>query len=242
MERRDLPAALLAVAAGAAVSRPGAALAQSAGVSGALIGPPLILTGTGTYTPSAGATAIYVLLIGGGGGSGGAEFASHGSASGGSGAGGICMRYITPLAERYGFFCGAGGAGGAAGAHDGSPGGVTRFSGEGIATLAAAGGAYSPGTRGGTVVGRVEADGNADSSNGDVNLPQRSGTPGFSLIGHFVAGSGGSNPYGVGPPGALSRALSGKGFGAGASGAAAAARSTPGAAGTDGAVLVWEYR
>ncbi len=70
MERRQLPVALLAAAAGVAITRPQSAAAQTV-THGTLLGPPLILTGAGVYTPSAGAAAIYVVLIGGGGGSGG---------------------------------------------------------------------------------------------------------------------------------------------------------------------------
>lgn len=244
MKRRDVPAALLAASAGAAIVIPKPAVAQITGVHGTLLGPPLILTGTGTYTPSAGATAIYVVLIGGGGGSGAAQSTNTGSASGGGGAGGICMKYITSLADSYAFSCGAGGAGGASPTGGGSPGGPTQLSATGSAILTAEGGGGSAGTGDGAVVGGISGTGNGESANGDINLPQRAGAPGFNISGYMWPGAGGSNPYGVGHPGVgyVTQGIEGTGFGAGASGALAGnGRSMPGGAGTEGAILVWEY-
>ena len=243
LKRRDVPVALLVASAGMAVTIPKPAVAQSASVNGTLLGPPLVLTGTGTYTPSAGAAAIYVVLIGGGGGSGGAQFTSVGSASGGSAAGGMCMKYITPLAASYAFSCGVGGGGGTAGPNDGSPGGVTSFSGTGIATLQAEGGGPSQGVGDGHPIGASASTGNGSSSNGDINLPQRPGTPGICINGYMLSGNGGSNPYAVGFAGVgyVTPGIPGTGFGAGASGALAGDTSVPGGEGSDGAILVWEY-
>lgn len=239
MERRYLPVALLAAAAGAAITQPRTAVAQTV-THGALLGPPLILTGTGTYTPSAGASAIYVVLIGGGGGSGGAQFTSRGSASGGAGGGGICAKYITPLSGSYTFIGGFGGQGGLAGS-GGSHGSQTRFWDDtGTVQLHAPGGVESSAAADGSPLAPGAPVGNV-ASGGDLNLPSSAGYPGFAISGSFQSGSGGGNAYGVGGSGSGALAQSGYGFGAGASGAVASTASQPGASGTNGAIIVWEY-
>lgn len=245
MERRHLPVALLAAAAGAAVIRPESALAQTV-THGTLLGPPLLFTGgSAVYTPSAGATSIYVVLIGGGGGSGGAEFTSVGSASGGGGAGSICAKYVNPIGTSYQIIGGAGGYAGSSGANSGGGGRSTSFypiDGPQLATLIAPGGNGSPGAADGTLIARG-APVTQTASNGDLNLGQRSGSPGFAISGSFLSGAGGNNAYGAGGgsintqgPGSV-----GTGYGAGGGGAVATTASQAGAHGAVGAVIVWEY-
>lgn len=238
MERRHLPVALLAAAAGAAVTQPRTAVAQTV-THGTLLGPPLILSGSGAYTPSAGASAIYVVLIGGGGGSGGAQFTSLGSASGGAGGGAICAKYISPLSPNYQFICGFGGAGGAAGS-GGSHGNQSRLWDNDTVNLRAPGGVQSPAAADGAALGPGAPVGNV-ATGGDLNLASSAGYPGFAISGSFQSGSGGGNAYAVGGSGSGPLAQSGYGFGAGASGAIASTASQPGANGTNGSIIIWEY-
>src|SRR5215469_4394367 len=98
MERRDIAGMLFASGALAAVGAiaPREAAAQTPGGVG-LLGAPIVLTGSGTYTPSAVATAIRVVAVGGGGSAGGAAFSSVGSVTGGGGGGGVAAGYFTPV-------------------------------------------------------------------------------------------------------------------------------------------------
>lgn len=205
-------------------------------------------TGSGTYTPTPGATLAYVIAIGGGGGGGGID-GTVGAAGGGTGggSGGQCHKFFTSLAASYDFACGAGGAGGA-GAASGTDGGDTTF---GTALLTAHGGKGGLGVEEviATLVS-IPASGNSTTpTGGDLNIPGQSSNAGFTDGASIaVAGNGGSNPYGTGGVGldisygGDGNGVAGVGYGAGGGGAGdASSTNRTGGSGTNGAVLIWEY-
>lgn len=207
-----------------------------------------VLTGSGTYTPTAGATAAFVTAIGGGAGAGGTVLgltATTGGVSAGAGAGSYCSKRITPLAASYAFACGAAGAGGAAGANDGVDGGDTTFA----AVLTAPGGKKSLGQAVTTQAVVPGGLGGALATGGDVNNGGNCGDGVMRVTSNGrISGKGGSTPWGSGGGSqslgtASAVGLAGTGFGAGGGGAysADAATDRAGGAGSQGAILVWEY-
>jgi hypothetical protein len=236
VDRRDIPRMLLASAAVGAfgLTKMKDAAAQTS--SGGLLGAPIILTGSGTYTPSAAATAIYVIAVGGGGGAGGAVWNGTGSVTGGGGGGSVGAGYITPLESSYEFSCGSAGSGGAPG-QGGSIGNATIFAGMnalgGFNSFGAADGQLaSPGANGGRVL--LMWPTTIRSTPGELGV--RSGA-------FAVAGNGGNSPYGTGGGGRPNNGpgLAATGFGAGGGGANALSSSQNGGNGSDGVIIVWEF-
>ena len=88
------------------------------------------LTANGTFIPSPGCTAAYLVGCGGGGGGGGGTSAGSGGGGGGGALQAIMTANLTPnVANGYAVTIGAGGTGGAAasGGNNGNPGGTTSF-------------------------------------------------------------------------------------------------------------------
>ncbi len=228
-------------------------------VSGRLLGPPQILTGAGNYNPTAGAVSAIIIAIAAGGGTAGQAASTTaliatarlGAAAGG---GSWCQHYLTPLAGPYAFSCGAGGLAGAAGANAGGNGGNTTF-GAGPTILTAFGGQGLPsslaaalsqmGGRGGNLAtgGNIY---NTVGQNGAFLLGNLGGTN--PNISRFMA-SGGSTPWGSGGRGTECIqgtnvvGEAGQGFGGGAAGSFAddGVNTVAGAAGAQGAILVYEF-
>ena len=94
------------------------------------LAPPTIqvITASGTYTPTTGATLAVVELVGGGGGGGGADVStsSDWTASGGGGAGGYSRKLIA-LSGTYSVTIGAAGSAGNNTGGNGGTGGTTTF-------------------------------------------------------------------------------------------------------------------
>lgn len=217
-----------------------------------------VLSGSGTYTPTAGAAAIYVVAVGSGGGSAGHAasttnaIATH-KTSGGGGAGAWCSKYITSLAASYAYACGAAGAAGAAGDNNGGDGAATTF---GSTILTAPGGKGAP-TQATAAAGQVGGLGGDLATGGDINAVGQSGqiyNPVSISATTRPLVQGGSTPWGTGGRGGATsagvgtaaanvagEAGSGLGAGGGPSFSDDGANAIAGAAGAPGGILVWEY-
>ncbi len=218
----------------------------------------VVLTSSGTYTPSAGTKSILVKIVGGGGGGGGVAATVSASiedalAGGGGGAGGYCEYYVASVAASYPVTVGAAGTGGVAGANPGSAGGSSTFNG----TVSAGGGSggggctatvgifYNAGGAGGTAGGgTVNIPGNS-GSNGVIYVNSSSPAACSGIGGSGPLGQGGVSPYIVN----LSKAgNSGTGYGSGGSGAISTWTSggnngaQAGGNGTSGVIIVYEYK
>lgn len=125
-----------------------------------------------TYTPTSGARAIYVEVVGGGGGGGGADGQGAGTSAIGAsgGGGGYTAKLISNLAASYTYTIGAGGSAGASSAGNGTDGGTSTFT-DGTLTLTATGGVGGEGmvATAGNATGTVGGSGGSGSG-GDINL------------------------------------------------------------------------
>jgi hypothetical protein len=214
-----------------------------------------VLTGSGTYTPTVGATSALVIAIGGGGGSGGAKgSASTASPSGGGSAGGMAQLYISPLAANYAYACGTAGTAGAANAGvtppgNGGTGGTTTFG----ALLTVPGGGGSAANNNAAISVVPSGAKSTLPTGGTINLSGQVGQPGLNIdvvsgtgtfLGDNASGAGGSTNYGSGGPQQYvsGDGIAGSGYGSGAGGAYAFdSTHRAGAAGQAGVILVWEY-
>jgi hypothetical protein len=205
-----------------------------------------VFTANGTYTPTTGMKYCRVRAVGGGAG-GGACNTNNASVGGGGGAGGYGEEQYTAatIGASQAVTIGALGAGGTAGANPGSNGGNTTFG----ALLTANGGTGGASAEA-VVAVSVAGGAGGTATGGDLNIVGQTGGGGvgLSLANTFnQGGTGGSNPLGMGGPGANyangavgGAALPGRGYGAGGGGAANA-NATAGADGTAGVVIVEEY-
>lgn len=211
-----------------------------------------ILTGTTTYTPTTGTTALYVECIGGGGGGGGvAQAATNSGAGAGGGGGAYSAVWLTGAAVKASFMVGvgAGGAAGAAGANDGSNGGVTTFDSPSVCT--AEGGFGGAGDTVATIHVSAGAatgiGGRASAGVGDIKMSGAPGGVGVALAAaQAVSGIGGSASSGGGGGGAKhlqSAGMDGANYGGGGSGGVIASGgvSVAGGAGGPGLIRVTEY-
>jgi hypothetical protein len=202
-----------------------------------------------SIAPTAGTKAVRLRMVGGGGGGGGsAGGASRAAAAGGGGSGTYLEKWIeigsTP--GNYSVTIGGLGGGGAAGANNGTAGGTTSATINGI-TYNAAGGAG--GLAGATVITTTIGEGGGAagaSSSGDFTMYEPGGygivawvsTTNFTRIG----GNGGSNPLGGGGKGNAGAAGSAaNGYGGGGGGASSTSTSYAGGNGTPGLVIIDEF-
>jgi hypothetical protein len=151
------------------------------------------ITGSVTYTPSAGMVSVLVECVGGGGG-GGAAFgiagAGNNSAGGGGGSGGY-SRGLFSAAEvgaSQPVTIGAGGAAGATGA--GGPGGITSFGGL-LTANGGGGGAGYDGSGSFGAGGAGATQGTVPSGRGII-LPGSGGMAGLTAVPILHGGQGGS--------------------------------------------------
>ncbi len=214
------------------------------GVPGRLLNVQTI-TGTQTYTPTAGTNSVEVEVLGGGGAGGGAA-ATSGTTSSiglGGGAGGYVKSRLTAGFSGVTVTIGAAGAG-AAGTTGGS-GTATTFGG----LLSAGGGA------GGTTIAATAGTGSAaggtggTATGGTLNAPGQSG-PSWTIppVGgtvSFTSGPGAHSIYGAGGvgQGASSAGGAATGHGAGGSGGinSISQSAVAGGAGTPGICIIHEY-
>ncbi|WP_321921719.1 hypothetical protein [Burkholderia sp. BCC1998] len=203
-----------------------------------------ILTASGTYTPTPGATKAFVEAVGGGGAGGGAAATSSGQwaigAGGSSGAYGkifIASGLVTQTVT-----IGAGGVG--ASGSVGGNGAQTSF---GALLVCPGGPGGSPGgavAAGSTNVFAAQTAGAAAPSGTGRFLFSTTGGNGaaaFSLPSNAIGGDGGSNPIGQG--GSAFNVSAATGYGAGGPGAnnSIAQPAKAGLNGTPGVVIVFEF-
>ncbi|EMY0684912.1 hypothetical protein AAH820_004344 [Yersinia enterocolitica] len=206
------------------------------GAVGRLIGRPMIITSSGTYTPTSGAKFAWVQIVGGGGGGGGATSSQNFNAAGGGGsAGGYAAKWVDLSSiSSVVVTIGAGGNGASASGTNGSSGGITSFG----SIFSASGGsqgnsAVGTGNNMSTIVGAGNQGGTG--TGGDLNCSGGSGLGGVSAS-PTIAGAS------VGPGIGGSSILSGPGgYGAGGNGGATVANSVPGSSGRSGIAIIWEY-
>ncbi|MBP9669330.1 MAG: DUF5011 domain-containing protein, partial [Candidatus Pacebacteria bacterium] len=214
-------------------------------------------TSDGTYTPTAGATNVMVVVTGAGAGGGGADGpaadVTNETVAGGGGAGGTSIAFvdltgITTVPVEVGIAgtagSNAGGNGGVGGDSSfgthatGTGGGVGTGTGQVNATGCAAAGAMgTPGT-GGT------------ANTGDINVTGGDGFSGSCLAEIVNGGSGGASYWGGGARGgvdpngnACAAGVTASAYGAGGGGAACEDSDVgaTGGAGAGGVVVVYEY-
>ncbi len=214
-----------------------------------------ILTGSGTYTPTAGTNFIQAIAIGGGGGGAGSDADTNLTPGGGGGGGAVSYFSLSsPLAANYAYAAGAGGTAGAANGGSGGNGGSTTFGG----TITAPGGfgAAGPGTTAPNLYPVISAPGQGanTATGGSINRRGDAGTCGAlgdaSFATYSYAGNGGNSPYGTGGQGNgwynefahEVPASAATGYGAGGRGGNAVGGSDDaGTAGMPGVILIWEY-
>jgi len=211
-------------------------------------------SGSSTWSKPDGLAYIEVEVIGGGGGSGGVSTtaAGEGAASGGGGGGGYARKLLTAAdlsgASSFSYAVGGGGSAGTAGTNNGGGGGTSSFSGTGITTVFALGGAG--GTGGSASSGRLLKAGGAggSGSNGDLNFTGADGGTGHVVNGDVTAAAyGGAAAFGGGGgagPTASGVGSAGNPYGGGGGGSYnqdAQGTARTGSAGAAGRVVVTEF-
>lgn len=197
-----------------------------------------VFTSSGTFTPAAGVTKVYVEVWGAGGGGGGTSNAT--GAGGGGGAYSAGFLTVTP-STGHTVTVGTGGTAGSSGGGTGGTGGTSSFAGKSVTAQSTGGaggvgGAYNTYGAGGS--GGVASGGtiNISGDDGDYSVTN-SGT------GAYSGGNGGSAPRGgFGARMAASlftggNGATGKSPGGGGSGGAGATKT--GGAGANGMVVVY---
>lgn len=210
-----------------------------------------IITATGIYTPTLGATKCRIKMVGGGGGAGGVAGGATSVAVTGGGASG---RYLEQYIDNGGVqlslgvaVVGTGGAGGAAGNNPGTAGGDTTFTINATTYTAKGGGASTGSSNHDFWIGNPGFI-PAGSSATDVVAGEQ-GYMGMGINGGGlstsagIGGNGGSNPLGTGGLG-TSNVAGGQGAGYGAGGGGTSntlAGNDAGGAGTNGVVIIEEW-
>ncbi|HEY1554789.1 MAG TPA: hypothetical protein VGF94_08145 [Kofleriaceae bacterium] len=202
-----------------------------------------VFAASSTYVPARGCKCVVVRMVSGGNGGGGATGNVSGASAAAGGNGGWCVEFhVTSSSEIVGgpAVVGAAGIAGTAGGGTGGAGGATSLAVNGKTWTA-------PTSSGGPGAGSTS--GNASVFNTQPSAPVGSfdsmslvlGRPGFMLGATWLAGGGGSSPFGMGGADTQGVANAGIGYGAGGSGAAATTASRAGAAGTGGLIIVDEF-
>lgn len=200
-------------------------------------------TSSGTYTPTVGARAAFVRLVGGGGGGGGVTNGANVAAGGGGHSGVYLERWIESVTQLMGgaVSVGAAGAAGTAG-NNGGAGGTTTLSINGI-TLSASGGPGGVAMTNGssaTITGTQSLA--TSTSNADL-FQQAAGAIGLRMSAtDYWPGAGGSSPFGAGGVTITAgNGVAASGYGSGGGGGASGGSNQTGGAGTAGLVVVEEY-
>ena len=210
----------------------------------------IVVTGSGTFTPLAASKLFRVRGVGGGGGAAGLNPTAAGTYNvvGGGASGGYSEGWFTSaqIGASIGCVIGQGGIAGTPGL-DAGPGGVTSLG--ALLTIPGGGGSIGistfPSATGSLSVGGVP--GALPTGGSVVNMRGAPGGFGINTTnsGQAIAGTGGSNPLGVGghSPSAPATYNPGTGFGSGAGGAVSPASygATPGIAGQPGVLIIEEY-
>lgn len=219
--------------------------------TGRLLGPPKVVTSTGTYTPTPGTKSVIVEAVGGGGGGGGcaANAAGNASVGQGGGAGAYGRSIFTSGFSGVSVVVGSAGAAGAASATGtGGSGGDTSF---GALLVCQGGPGGKPGASLSPPAIGESATPNTSTVTGAniVSYSGQAGTSGFIFASNnntgMVSGYGGSGPFGSGGAGssAIGTVNAASGYGAGGGGAISSSTGSAqsGGAGSQGVVIIWEY-
>lgn len=206
-----------------------------------------IITATGTYTPTAGTNKAVVEMVGGGGASGAvpasSSSANFASAGGGSGAYIRFLLSIVPSSVSVTI-----GAAGALNGGTGGSGGATSFG--SYASVGGGGGSTYAQASNEMLLATAGARGASITSSGVQVLNQCLGEPGGTAFmmsgGNGSFNNGGSSKLGAGGLGSGNGSGSAaSGYGSGGGGSMTVVSSTgtsyPGAVGTPGIIIVWEY-
>jgi hypothetical protein len=172
----------------------------------------VILSASGTYTPSSWAKYLYVECFGAGGGGGGAVTGVGNSAvGGGGGSGGYAAKLITSPAASYSVTVGSGGSG-SSGANGGdgsdtvfpsSPACTAKGGKGGLADSGGTGTAFTLGGAGGAQVGGA-----------DVVFAGNAGSPGLRVSASVaLSGAGAAGPFGGAVAGRITSGTGGQGGG-----------------------------
>ncbi|MDF7627731.1 phage tail protein [Erwiniaceae bacterium L1_55_4] len=216
--------------------------------TGRQIGDPIILTATGTYTPSS-SLVKYVeveLYAAGGGAAGVPAYASSTGSVGGGGSAGTWVKFRIPVSlitSGITVTIGSAGAAGALGGGSGSAGGLSSF-GSLVSCPGGLGSGYSSSTSAINAGGADSPLAATIASSVTVIATSRGapGNPGYlSSINSGSGGIGGSSP--LGSSGYGSPAVAASGFGAGGVGARAISSDTAakaGGAGSPGICIIRE--
>lgn len=180
----------------------------------------VVMPASGTWTPPAGVVKAKVTVV-----AAGASGSTSGNQNAGGAAGGTAIKILAVNpAVTYTAIVGTGGAAVVTANTAGNPGGSSSFSGSGITTVSATGGAAAA-SGGAPALGGI-------GSNGDLNIRGGSGAGGVVNAGGQTAIGGASSLSGNAPPNA-----DGNPYGGGAGGVY---NSTVGKAGASGVVII-EY-
>lgn len=217
-----------------------------------------ILNGTTTFTPTSGASALYVECVGAGGAGGGAAAGTaatnFGSGGGGGGGGWSSVWETTLVTGAHGSVAvGAGGTAGTAGANAGNNGGDTTFTSSAAAAICVGKGGTGGASAATSAALGIRSFGGAGgvAGTGDRTVQGQDGFPSIVYAPTQAAtgaqsGRGGSSGMGYGH-GAREIQTSGAGttglvYGGGGSGAVdSAATARSGGAGANGIIRIWEY-
>lgn len=214
-------------------------------VSTAVISTQIFTSGSGTYTPTAGAQYVWVRAVGGGGQGGGATAGStQVGVGGGGGAGGYGEFWEAATSRAYSV-----GVGGTTGTTStGQSGTATTFGTAGAQlNLAGGTGGSSQNSQAAAALGAGGAGGAATTATlGIAGSKGRGGVAGTTF--GTIAGDGGVTPFGgngtgaaqISAGGVAGNAATGYGSGGGGSGAQGA-NSANGAAGANGIIIITEY-
>lgn len=208
--------------------------ASGQGLLSVLKGVQAFTSGSGTYTPSTGATRAIAIVTGGGGGGGGVA-TTNSSLGGGGGAGATAFVYIASLAS-VSYTVGAGGTAGSSAGGTGGTGGQSA-----LGTTTANGGTGGAGN----TAGGAGAGGAGSSTTANATLAITGATGAGANLSALRTGEGAASFWGGGAP-PLNEAGSSNGVtatvpGAGGSGASRAGSNQTGGVGGAGVILILEF-
>lgn len=213
-------------------------------VVGSIVETVVTTTGAGSWNKPANLLYLEVIAVGGGGGGGGADGDSSGAMSGigGGGGGYVYKKYAAAdLSATENYSVGAKGTGGL-GTANGGAGGDTTFKG-----LTAAGGAGGTG-RAATATNAFSGANGGAASGGDINIAGQNSTS-VRIVSNllYTISNGGSSVKGFGGAGGdiPANGVNATGYGGGGSGAtvnSSTSANYTGGDGTDGVLILREYR
>ncbi len=218
---------------------------SASAIPGTLVGR-TVYTATGNYTSSAGVTKAFIEIVGGGGGGGGTNNVAGGAGGGGGSGAYSCKLFTVTPSTAYAFTIGAAGTG-TSGAAGGAGGATTITIVTAMTAPGGAGGAYLAGST--AIKFTAGGAGGVPGTGGDT---MRAGMPGgfgstSTVITVQASGSVGTSQFGGGgagrPTNSAGAGNAGTGYGAGGGGSTSTTTTAyAGGVGTDGAVVVWEFR